>query len=104
MAADLGYHSRVPMYEGQEPMGSTNYKFDIDESKEGLERFQSTQTATGTFTPCQYLDGAPCYYDGSGLHAEKVLQMLVEEGGEAVWAYMEACYHEQFDKAEDVAS
>jgi len=96
MAADLGYHSRVPMYEGQEPMGSVDYKLSMDESKEGLEKFQSGRTATDTFTPCPYLDGAPCYYDGSGLNAERVLQILIEQGGEAVWKYLEDYYHSTF--------
>jgi hypothetical protein len=97
MAADLGYHSKFPMYEGQEPMGSVDTKIAIDPAKEGFERFDMSRTPTGTFTPCPYLDGAPCYYDGSGLHAETVLRMLIEKGGEAVWQYMEQCYHSQFD-------
>jgi hypothetical protein len=97
MAADLGYHSKFPMYEGQEPMGSVDLKVRINTAKEGIERFESSRTPTGTFTPCPYLDGAPCYYDGSGLHAETVLAMLIEKGGEAVWEYMADCYHEQFD-------
>lgn len=97
MAADLGYHSKFPMYDGQEAMGSVHMKTDIDESKEGIERFQVSRTPTGSFTPCPYLDGAPCYYDGSGLHAETVFALLVAKGGEAVWKYMEECYHSQFD-------
>jgi hypothetical protein len=99
MAADLGYHSKVPMYGGQEPIGSVNTEINMDSSKEGLEKFDFKRTETGTFTPCPYLDGAPCYYDGSGLHAEKVLAMLIKKGGEAVWQHMEKCYHEQFDQA-----
>lgn len=104
MAADLGYHSRVPLYDGQEPMGSVNYKLGTDDTKEGLERFTSIRTETGTFTPCPYLDGAPCYYDGSGLQAETVLTILIEKGGEAVWQYMEECYHSHFDEAQEKAS
>lgn len=100
MAVDLGYHSKFPMYENQEPMGSVDYKISEDQSKEGIERFTSTRTATGTFTPCPYLDGSPCYYDGSGLHAQKVLALLIEKGGEAVWKYMEECYHSHFDEVE----
>ena len=42
LAADVGYHSPYPLYEGQSPMES-----------------------------CKIID-CPCYYDGSGLHAEKV--------------------------------
>lgn len=63
MPADLGYHSRVPHYEDQETMG-----------------------------PCEYLDMQPCYYDGSGLNAEPLLQALLEQGGEAVWKMMEEEY------------
>jgi hypothetical protein len=98
MAADLGYHSKTPMYEGQKPMGAVDMKINPDESKEIADRF--IRTETGTFTPCEYLDGAPCYYDGSGLQAETVLQMLIEKGGEAVWEYMESCYRQQFDEVE----
>lgn len=99
MAADWGYHSRVPMYEGQEPMGSVNWEFK-DTGKEGIERYESMRTETGTFTPCQYLDGAPCYYDGSGLYAEEVLNVLITQGGEAVWKLMEESYHERFAEVE----
>jgi hypothetical protein len=95
MAADLGYHSKTPMYEGQEPMGSSTMKIEEDVTKEGLERFQFDKQPTGTFTPCEFTDG-PCYYDGSGLHAERVFDILVSKGGEAVWKYMEECYYSQF--------
>lgn len=59
MAADLGYHSPKPMFEGQEPR------------------------------ECPYLDGQPCYYDGSGLNAERVYDVLLAEGGEGVWRELE---------------
>lgn len=98
MAADLGYHSKFPMYEGQQPRGAVDVKLSMDESKEGFDKFSATSTATGTFSPCPYLDGAPCYYDGSGLQAETVLKMLIEKGGEAVWDYMLECYHGVFDQ------
>lgn len=65
--ADLGYHSPRPMYEGQEP------------------------------TPgCPYLDGKPCFYDGSGLNAERVFRVLVAEGGEAMWKELESYYASTF--------
>jgi hypothetical protein len=102
MAADLGYHSKVPMYDGQEVMGAYEYKLKVDETMEGFERFEHVCTPTGTFTPCPYLDGAPCYYDGSGLQAERVLEILIEKGGEAVWQYMEECYHSRFNEVEVV--
>lgn len=67
MAADLGYHSPFAQYEGQ-----------------------------GSLDGCPYLDGRPCYYDGSGLQAKAVLETLIREGGEAVWAILEARHAELF--------
>ena len=66
---DLGYHSLKPMYDGH-------------------------PVTTGS---CEYLDGKPCYYDGSGLNAEDIFRILVSQGGEAVWVQMEYYYHELFD-------
>ena len=67
LPADLGYHSHVPMYEGQELMDNK----------------------------CQIL-GGPCYYDGSGLNANRIFSILVHEGGEAVWAALEKEYAQRF--------
>lgn len=69
--ADLGYHSKKPMYEGQTPMDNQ----------------------------CEYT-GGPCYYDGSGLQAHAVFRMLVEKGHEAVWQALEARYKAQFEGAD----
>ena len=69
LPADLGYHSLKPMYDGH-------------------------PVTTGS---CEYLDGKPCYYDGSGLNAEDIFRILVSQGGEAVWVQMEYYYHELFD-------
>lgn len=69
MPADLGYHSYVPQYEGQETM--------TDE--------------------CPWLDGKPCYYDGSTLYAETVFKVLVEDGGDALWEKLEQEYNERFE-------
>jgi hypothetical protein len=68
MAADIGYHSYVPQYEGQET---------ITES-------------------CPYLNGKPCYYDGSSLQAEEYFEILVREGGEALWVKLEQTYSNRF--------
>lgn len=73
MPADIGYHSPKPIYEGQEVMAET----------------------------CEYLGGKPCYYDGSGLQAEVYFEVLVSEGGEALWKKMEHYYHELFDETTD---
>jgi len=68
LAADVGYHSPKPMYEGQQQMQAK----------------------------CEHLNGKPCYYDGSGLHAEKVFDMLIQQGSDAVWTYLESYYMECF--------
>ena len=68
MPADLGYHSPVPMYDGHDP---------IQEE-------------------CQYLDGKPCYYDGSGLNAERIFEVLKQKGSEAVWKELEEYYKSIF--------
>ncbi len=66
LAADLGYHAATPMYEDQ---------WRMDE--------------------CDIL-GIPCYYDGSGLNAEPVLELLQTEGREATWERLEQYWHETF--------
>lgn len=54
MGWDLGYHSPVPTYEGQSLM-------------EG---------------GCEILPGGLCYYDGSGLQAEKLLKGWIRAGSD----------------------
>jgi len=68
LAADLGYHSPVPMYEGQEPITDS----------------------------CEYLDGRPCYYDGSSLAAKRVYERLLREGDAGVWSELEDYYTDRF--------
>ena len=67
MPSDLGYHARVPQYDGQDIMKNE----------------------------CPVI-GGPCYYDGSGLQAEKVFDILTEKGSEGVWKYLEEYYKERF--------
>lgn len=67
LPADLGYHSKVPHYEGQEPIEQD----------------------------CEYTNGV-CYYDGSGLSAERIYTILLEEGSEGVWRELEKYYKEIF--------
>lgn len=69
LPADIGYHARTAQYDGQTPITP-------DE-------------------PCPLI-GVPCYYDGSGLHAEKVFRILIEQGGDALWAYLDNYYNETF--------
>lgn len=71
MPADLGYHSPRPLYEGQEPISDK---------------------------PCPYLDGKLCYYDGSGLNAERIFDVLCAEGDMGVWRELEAYYRETFSR------
>lgn len=68
MAADIGYHSLVPMYEGQSIMDHN----------------------------CEYCNGKDCYYDGSSLQAEAYFETLINEGSEGLWKKMESFYISTF--------
>lgn len=70
LPADLGYHSLVPQYEGQEKMEH-----------------------------CDYFEGG-CYYDGSGLAAEEVFDLLVSDGSDAVWKRLGEEYKRVFEENE----
>ena len=63
LPADLGYHSRRPLYADQKPIGET----------------------------CDYLNG-PCYYDGSGLNAQTLYWKFVAEGEAVIWRELEEMY------------
>ena len=69
MGADVGYHSPTPRYEGQT-------------SNEN----------------CEYLNGKPCYTDGSGLRAKKFMEILIREGSDKIWEMLEEDYQEYFVK------
>ena len=73
MAADLGYHSPVPQYEGQQSM------------------------------ECDRLEGEICFYDGSGLNAQKVMDKLLEEGSEEAWKLIEEYWDDTFGDEESKA-
>ncbi len=114
--ADLGYHSPVPMYEGQEAVGSSKAVYETvipePDAEEhhgmvqvgddlGFRREDGTvqvmkRVPTGSFDPCPYLDGRPCYYDGSGLNAQRVYDVELQEGLEGVWSYLEDYYISTF--------
>jgi hypothetical protein len=68
MPADVGYHSPKPMYIGQHALVES----------------------------CELLNGEPCYYDGSGLTAERYFDILVKRGGEALWEELEKYYKDIF--------
>ena len=97
--ADLGYHSPKPRYDGQLPIGATRVRWkDNDGSIPGFDAPKLPESEpTGTFDPCPYLDGAPCYYDGSGLNAERIFDVLCAEGDAGVWRELEAYYTETFE-------
>lgn len=69
--ADRGYHWRTPRYEGQSPQDN-----------------------------CEFLDGAPCFYDGSSLNAEITYKALLAGGSDAAWADLEEFYRELAEKVE----
>jgi len=64
---DVGYHSPLPMYEGQSCMG-----------------------------PCDLLNGKDCYYDGSTLRADEYFKILVEKGSKGVWKELKEDYYARF--------
>jgi hypothetical protein len=43
-------------------------------------------------TKCDWLDGKPCYADGSCLRADGFITALIEKGSKAVWKMLEADY------------
>jgi hypothetical protein len=72
MPADLGYHSKAPKYEGQDP---------IDKA-------------------CEFCDGQPCYYDGSGLNSYDAMYALVNGGEDALWIFLDSYYQNVFGEGE----
>lgn len=60
---DLGFHAKKPQYKGHALMEKN----------------------------CRHM-GGKCYYDGSGLRAEPVLEAPIKGGHEAVWKILEAEY------------
>ena len=70
--ADLGYHSKQPMFEGHT---------------------QSTDS-------CPWCGGEPCYYDGSGLNASLAGYTLVNGGDEALWEFLDGYYNCIFEGAD----
>ncbi len=97
LPADVGYHSRVPQYDGQTPVRKTKIfptKKDITFEIEGEEiKFPEIKIEQDfELTPCEYLHGDPCFYDGSGLAAQQYFDVLVSEGDEALWLKLEEYY------------
>lgn len=84
-AADVGYHSKVPRYEGQMPIRKV--------VKWGEKNGDTwTETVWGDPTPCEYT-GGNCYYDGSGLQAEELwLKVLNARNTDIIWMELEDRY------------
>ena len=72
MPADLGFHSKTKRYDDQEPVDSS----------------------------CEFCDGQPCYYDGSGLNASDAMYALVNGGDAALWSFLDAYYQCVFNGGE----
>lgn len=68
---DLGYHSPIPRYEGQTEM---------------------------TGGPCDVL-GGPCYYDGSSLNADDLIEGFLAGGTKWLWPKLEEYYASVFEDA-----
>ncbi len=68
LPADLGYHSKRPMFEGHKTQG-----------------------------PCDFIGGGECYYDGSGLNASDAFTVLCNEGSDGLWVFLESYYETVFD-------
>ena len=69
----LDYHSPKPLYEDQESYG-----------------------------PCIWLEGVPCYIDGSGVMGSELAERWVEGSEEEVWSAMESYYRSRLvDEGED---
>lgn len=67
---DLGYHSKTPHYEGQEA------------------------------GDCDCLPEGKCYYDGSGLNADLLIEGFLNGGDDWVWNRLEAYYENVFHDKE----
>lgn len=104
MPADLGYHSPKPMYEDHEPAGSSEFSFNnpvytgiVENEKGEIELIGMPERVPKEKIPgCEYLDGKPCYYDGSSLNAEPVYHILLSQGSAGVWTYLEDYYKSTF--------
>lgn len=69
LPADLGYHSPKPLYE---------------------DHYQTKDA-------CEYLEGKPCYYDGSTLNAGNAMYTLLNGGEDALWKFLDEYYLHIFE-------
>jgi hypothetical protein len=73
LPVDLGYHSPKPLFEGQSKMDN-----------------------------CDVLKCGHCYYDGSGLNAKRIYDVLLREGSDGVWRELEEYYRYLFQSGEQI--
>jgi hypothetical protein len=67
---DLGYHAKEPQYEGHSPMGQ-----------------------------CDAI-GCQCYYDGSGLQADEMIEGFMAGGTAWLWPKLAEVYRARFEEGE----
>lgn len=92
MAADIGYHSPVPMFDGHEVVWPTRIVKDPKKKPPFNYKFPKI----GKKPPiCQFF-GKPCYYDGSSTYAEVPFNALKSGGEEALWKFLEKYYRDTF--------
>ena len=92
--ADLGYHSPKPLYEGQEPIRAIYKEMELIHLPNGDLDF--VPPVYGDPIICKYLlsKNSICYYDGSGLHGNEAFDILIKNGIESVWNYLDKCYED----------
>src|SRR5262245_11869453 len=64
LPADLGYHSPVPMYEGQRPHGSVRFEWrdpTEEEKKQGLDCLMPISIERDTYSQCDLVPGGMCF-------------------------------------------
>jgi len=82
MAYDLGYHSDKPI---------RDYQSDVPRKDENGEDEFTTPSRE-----CPYTKSGRCFYDGSTLNAEPIVEVLLSEGHEGVWRELEKYYKDIF--------
>lgn len=75
---DLGYHSPQPTFDGQEPISDS----------------------------CEFLDGMPCYYDGSSLSAQELLADWASGDcdDEIIWRRLRSAYSDWLEADAEVCA
>lgn len=91
MGYGVGYHSPVPLFEGQELIWPTKLR------KTGDAPYDVVFDKIGTEPPlCEWL-GIPCYCDGSALRAEKWMDIFIRQGSDKIWEMLEHEYKDCFE-------